>query len=486
MPINLKCAQEIRDAVNGRQVSAVEVARASLARIEAVEPVLRAFLTVESDRVLAAAAEIDVRVKGSESGLPLAGVPIAVKDNICTKGLRTTCGSKVLQDYIPPYNATAVERLQGAGALIVGKANCDEFAMGSSTETSAFQITRNPYDLERVAGGSSGGSVVAVAAGMATLALGSETGGSVRQPASFCNVVGLKPTYGRISRYGLVAYASSLDNIGPIAQNPRDLAMILSIIAGHDPHDSTSASEPVPDYLSQIARPVRGMRLGVPREYFGPGLDPEIRELTNSAMKNAGSLGCELVEVSLPHTEYAIADYYIIAPAEASSNLARYDAVRYGYRAPHPLDLADMYKSSRSEAFGAEVKRRIMIGTYALSSGYYEAYYGRAMKVRTLIKRDYDRAFQTVDALLTPVSPTPAFKIGEKVDDPLAMYLSDIYTVTANLAGIPSLSLPCGFTSAGLPVGFQFWSNLFQESQILRLAHAYAEAFPVTSPPMQI
>ena len=486
MPTNPRCALEIRDAVNTRRISAVEVARVSLARIEAVDPMLRAFLTVESDRVIAAAAEIDARVGSGDSGLPLAGVPIAVKDNICTRGLRTTCGSKILQNYIPPYNATAVERLLGAGALIVGKANCDEFAMGSSTENSAFQITRNPFDLERVAGGSSGGSAVAVAAGMVALALGSETGGSVRQPASFCNVVGLKPTYGRISRYGLVAFASSLDNIGPIAQSPRDLALILSIIAGCDPHDSTSAPMPVPDYLSETEKPVRGMRLGVPREYFGPGLEPEIREIINSAMVNAISLGCELIEVSLPHTEYAVADYYIIAPAEASSNLARYDAVRYGYRAPHPLDLADMYKRSRSEAFGAEVKRRIMIGTYALSSGYYDAYYGRAMKVRTLIKRDYDRAFEKVDALLTPVSPTPAFKIGEKVDDPLAMYLSDIYTVTANLAGIPSLSLPCGFTRAGLPVGLQLWGDLFQESRILRLAHAYVEAFPVASPPMQI
>jgi aspartyl-tRNA(Asn)/glutamyl-tRNA(Gln) amidotransferase subunit A len=391
-----------------------------------------------------------------------------------------------LEHYIPPYSATAVERLENAGAVVIGKTNCDEFAMGSSTENSAFQVTRNPYDLDRVAGGSSGGSAVAVAAGMATLALGSETGGSVRQPASFCNVVGLKPTYGRISRYGLVAFASSLDNIGSFANSTRDMALLLSVIAGHDEHDSTSAVVPLADYAAELEQPVRGMRLGIPKEYFGAGLDPAVRVVIERALKNAEALGCDLVEVSMPHTDYAIADYYIIAPAEASSNLARYDGVRYGYRVPGEKELLEMYKRTRSAGFGAEVKRRIMIGTYALSSGYYEAYYGRAMKVRTLIKRDYEQAFEKVHALLTPVSPTPPFRIGERSEDPLAMYLSDIYTVTANLAGVPSLSLPCGFTPEGLPVGLQILAYQFREALILRLAEQYSRAFPVTAPPLKV
>ncbi len=484
--MNLKSAWEIRDAVRTSRVSAVEVAGKALERIGAADSTLRAFLTVEPERVLARAAEVDRRVRESNDFLALAGVPIAVKDNICTRNLRTSCGSRILSNFIPPYDATAVARLQDAGAVVIGKTNCDEFAMGSSTENSAFQVTRNPYDLMRVAGGSSGGSAVAVAAGMATLALGSETGGSVRQPASFCNVVGLKPTYGRISRYGLVAFASSLDNIAPIATSPRDMALILSVIAGSDEHDATSSPAPVPDYPLELEIPVHGMRLGIPREYFGPGLDPAVRSTIERALKNAASLGCELVDVSLPHTDYAIADYYIIAPAEASSNLARFDGVRYGLRVPDARDLTDMYERSRSAGFGAEVKRRIMIGTYALSSGYYEAYYGRAMKVRTLIKRDYEAAFATVDALLTPVSPSPAFRIGEKTNDPLAMYLSDIYTVTANLAGVPSLSLPCGFTPEGLPVGLQILGNQFQEETILRLAHHYAAAFSVTAPPLKV
>jgi aspartyl-tRNA(Asn)/glutamyl-tRNA(Gln) amidotransferase subunit A len=363
--VDLKSALNIRDAVNAGRTSAVAVARAALARIEAADGTLGAFITVDKEQVLARAAEVDRRARAS-GALPLAGVPVAVKDNICTRHLRTTCGSKILDDFRPPYHATAVERLEQAGAVIIGKANCDEFAMGSSTENSAYQITRNPYDLERVAGGSSGGSAAAVAAGMATLALGSETGGSVRQPASFCNVLGMKPTYGRVSRYGLVAFASSLDCIGPLAHSARDLALLLSVIAGHDPRDATSAPVPVPDYLSEMSRPVTGMRMGIPREYFGAGLDPAVRTVVDRALRKAEALGCALVEVSMPHTEYAIADYYIIAPAEASSNLARYDAVRYGFRAPRPADLPDMYRQSRSAGFGAEVKRRIMIGTYAL------------------------------------------------------------------------------------------------------------------------
>jgi aspartyl-tRNA(Asn)/glutamyl-tRNA(Gln) amidotransferase subunit A len=476
--MDLRDAHAIRDAVHSGKISAREVAETALKRIKEVDGELGGFLTVDAERVLERAAAVDSSAR--ERSLPLAGIPVAVKDNICTRNLRTTCSSRILENYIPPYSATVIERLENAGAVVIGKANCDEFAMGSSTENSAFKVTRNPYDRERVSGGSSGGSTVAVAAGMTTLALGSETGGSVRQPASFCNVVGLKPTYGRISRYGLVAYASSLDCISPIANSARDLALFLAHIAGRDERDSTSAPVAVPDYPAELERPVRGMRLGIPKEYFGEGLDPEVRSIIEAGIRNAGSLGCELLEVSLPHTEHAIADYYIIAPAEASSNLARYDGVRYGYRVSAPEDLLDMYKRTRSEGFGAEVKRRIMIGTYALSSGYYEAYYGRAMRVRTLIKRDYDQAFEKVDAILGPVSPTPAFKIGEKMSDPLSMYLSDIYTVTANLAGIPAISVPCGFTQGGLPVGLQMLADQFQEGTLLRLAESYMRAFPAT------
>jgi aspartyl-tRNA(Asn)/glutamyl-tRNA(Gln) amidotransferase subunit A len=483
--VKLDNACDIRDAVNAGQVSAVEVAGAACARMESADPMLGAFVAVHTDRVLARAAEVDRAVRSGKS-MPLAGVPVAVKDNICTRGFATTCCSRILEGFQPPYDATTVERLERAGAVIVGKTNCDEFAMGSSTENSAFQVTRNPYDRERVAGGSSGGSAVAVAARMAAVALGSETGGSVRQPASFCGVCGLKPTYGRISRYGLVAFASSLDCIGPFADNPRDLALVLSVIAGWDEHDATSSSVPVQDYLAALDEPFAGLRVGVPREYFGAGLDPDVRKTVEQALHNAEALGCSLREVSMPHSEYAIADYYIIAPAEASSNLARYDGVRYGFRAAGAEDLSLMYQRSRSAGFGPEVKRRIMIGTYALSSGYYEAYYGRALRVRTLIRRDFDRAFENVDVLLAPVSPTAAFKIGEKTEDPLQMYLSDIYTVTANLAGVPALSLPCGFTPAGLPVGLQVIAGRFQEAVLLRFAEAYAKAFPVSAPPFKI
>jgi aspartyl-tRNA(Asn)/glutamyl-tRNA(Gln) amidotransferase subunit A len=482
--MDIKDANKIQSAVNSGEISAREVAEAALRRIDAVDAKLGVFLALDASRVLARADEVDRAVQ--ERKLPLAGVPIAIKDNICTRNLRTTCGSKILENYVPPYSATVVERLEAAGAIILGKTNCDEFAMGSSTENSAFQITHNPYDLDRVSGGSSGGSAVAVAAGMAPLALGSETGGSVRQPASFCNIVGLKPTYGRVSRYGLVAFASSLDCISPMGNNPQDIALLMGIIAGRDEHDSTSAPVPVPDFMEELNRPVRGMRLGIPKEFFGEGLDPEVKTIIEAGIRNAGSLGCELVEVSLPHTQYAIADYYIIAPAEASSNLARYDGVKYGYRVEAPKDLLDMYQRTRSTGFGPEVKRRIMIGTYALSSGYYDAYYGQAMKVRTLIKRDYDLAFEKVDALLSPVSPTPAFKIGEKSSDPLSMYLSDIYTVTANLAGIPGLSIPCGFTKGGLPVGLQLLGRQFQEGTLLQLAQAYMGAYPVNAPALKV
>jgi aspartyl-tRNA(Asn)/glutamyl-tRNA(Gln) amidotransferase subunit A len=478
-------AWNIQHAVNSGEVSAVEVAETALKRIEAVDPLLQSFLTVEPERVISRAREVDARVRAGET-LPLAGAPVAIKDNISTLHLKTTCGSRILADFIPPYNATAVEKLERAGAVIVGKTNCDEFGMGSSTENSAYKVTKNPYDLSRVAGGSSGGSAVAVAAGMAPLALGTETGGSVRQPASFCNCLGMKPTYGRISRYGLVAFASSLDCIAPFASNPRDMALILSVISGRDEMDSTSSPIQVPDYAEALSRPINGLRIGIPKEYFGAGLDAAVKSIIEQALRNAEALGAKLEEVSLPHTEYAIADYYIIAPAEASSNLARYDAVRYGYRAPGLEDLQDMYLQSRSGGFGPEVKRRIMIGAYALSSGYYEAYYGRAMRVRTLIKRDFDNAFASVDALLAPVSPTPAFKLGERMTDPLSMYLSDIYTVTANLAGIPALSIPCGFTPDGLPVGLQILANQFRETTILNFAEAYAGAYPMHAPKMKI
>ena len=479
-------AVQIRDAVNRGELSAAEVAAASLRRTEEVEGRLRAFITVRPERVLARAREVDRLVRAGVGNLPLAGVPVAVKDNICTRDLETTCGSKMLAGYIPPYSATAVEALERAGAVVIGKTNCDEFGMGSSTENSAFQVTRNPYDPERVAGGSSGGSAVAVAAGMAALALGSDTGGSVRQPASFCNVVGIKPTYGRVSRYGLVAFASSLDVIGGLAGSPREAALLLSVIAGHDERDSTSAPLPVPDYVGGLEEPVKGLRVGVPKEFFDPGPDREVQEIIDAALRNAAALGCLIQEVSLPFTRCAVADYYIIAPAEASSNLARYDGVRYGCRATGPRDLADLYVRSRTEGLGPEVRRRIMIGTFALSSGYYEAYYGRAMRVRTLIRGDYESAFERVDALLAPVSPTPAFRVGEKVGDPLAMYLSDVYTVTANLAGIPALSIPCGFTTQGLPVGLQVLGNHFQEAAILRLAEQYARSFPVAAPDFKI
>ena len=482
--MDVRDAYAIRNAVNARTISAREVAETALGRIEAVDGKLAAFLTCEPEQVLARADAIDRKVK--DGPLPLAGVPIAVKDNLCTRGLRTTCASKMLENWIPPYDATAVEKLAAAGAIVVGKTNCDEFAMGSSTENSAFKTTRNPYDLERIPGGSSGGSAVAVAAGMATLALGSETGGSVRQPASFCGITGLKPTYGRISRYGLVAYASSLDCVAPMGSSPRDVALLLAQVAGQDAHDSTSSTMPVPDYESEMSRPMKGMRIGITREFFGEGLNSEVKSAIETGIRNVESLGCELVDVSLPHTPYVIADYYIIATAEAGSNLARYDGVKYGYRADAPRDLLDMYQRTRSTGFGAEVRRRIMIGTYALSSGYYDAYYGRAMKVRTLIKRDYDLAFEKVDALISPVSPTPAFRIGEKSSDPLSMYLSDVYTVAANLAGIPGISIPCGFTRDGLPIGVQFLGAQFQEGALLRLAQGYLDAFKPASPALKV
>src|SRR6202043_1992823 len=407
---------------------------------------------------------------------PLGGVPVGIKDVMVTKGIRTTAGSKILGNYVPPYDCTAVARLEAAGALVLGKANCDEFAMGSSNENSAWKPVHNPRDLSRVPGGSSGGSAAAVAADMAVVTLGSDTGGSVRQPASFCGVVGLMPTYGRVSRYGLIAFASSLDHIGPLAKTVKDAAIVLGTIAGRDPMDSTSAELAVPDYVAELDKPVRGMKIGVAKEYLGEGLDEEVRQAVEAAIAKLQTLGCEIVPVSLPHTPYAIPTYYLVATAEASSNLARYDGVSYSYRARGVKTLSEMYRRSRDEGFGAEVKRRIMLGTYALSAGYYDAYYLKAQKVRTLLTRDFDEAFRKVDAIVTPTSPTAAFRLGEKSNDPLAMYLADIYTVTADLAGIPGISVPCGATREKLPIGLQILGKHFDEAAILRVAHAYEQA----------
>ena len=413
----------------------------------------------------------------------LAGIPIAIKDNICVRGLQTSCGSKILGDYHPPYNATVIERLLKAGAVIIGKTNCDEFAMGSSNENSAFGTVKNPWDIARVPGGSSGGSAAAVAAGIVPVALGSDTGGSVRQPASLCGVVGLKPTYGRNSRYGLVAFASSLDQIGVFGRSVRDVATVLGVIAGRDSHDATTADVPVPDYVAELNGEVKGSRIGFPRALFGEGLDPDVRASVEAAVQTYRDLGAEIVEVDLPHAKYAIAVYYIIATAEASSNLARFDGVRYGFRAEEANELRSMYRRTRDEGFGPEVKRRIMLGTYVLSAGYYEAYYHKAQQVRTLLKEDFRRAFESCDAIITPTAPTPAFMIGEKVDDPLAMYLNDIYTVTANLAGIPGMSVPCALSPTGLPIGFQLLGPYWSESVLFRLGDAYQEARPLSTRP---
>ncbi len=465
--------RQIRDAVKRRDVSVREIVQASLERIQETDERLKAFLTVDATAALAQADEIDRRLQSHERKLGfLTGIPIALKDNMVTRGVRTTCGSKILGDYVPPYSATVVRRLQADGAVLVGKTNLDEFAMGSSTENSAFSPTRNPWDLERVPGGSSGGSAAAVGALQVPGALGSDTGGSVRQPAAFCGVVGLKPTYGRVSRYGLVAFGSSLDQIGPVARTARDAATILQVISGRDPRDSTSSARPVDGYVSEIGKDVHNLRIGVPREWLGAGLDAEVLLEVQTALKHLEALGCQVEEVSLPHTEFAIATYYIIAPAEASSNLARYDGVKYGYRSPRTEDLETMYTRTRSEGFGAEVQRRIMIGTYVLSAGYYDAYFLKAGKVRTLIRQDYAAAFEKVDLLVGPTTPTLPFRLGEKAADPMAMYLSDVYTVTANLAGIPALSMPCGFSKGKLPVGLQILGPHFSEGLMLRLAHA--------------
>jgi aspartyl-tRNA(Asn)/glutamyl-tRNA(Gln) amidotransferase subunit A len=465
-----------RSVVQQRRTSARALAEAHYARIQKEDGQVGAFLTLSKERALKQADRID-RMAAEGKPLPaLGGVPVGIKDVLVTRGVRTTAGSKILANYIPPYDCTAVARMEAAGAVVLGKMNCDEFAMGSSNENSAFHPVRNPRDLTRVPGGSSGGAAAAVAADMAVVTLGSDTGGSIRQPASFCGVVGLMPTYGRVSRNGLIAFASSLDHIGPLAKTVKDAAIVLRTIAGRDPMDSTSADLPVPDYVAELDKPVRGLKLGVAKEYFGEGLDDEVGQAVEAAIDKLKRLGCEIVAVSLPHTPYAIPTYYLVATAEASSNLARYDGVRYSYRAPGVKSLAEMYRRSRDEGFGAEVKRRIMLGTYALSAGYYDAYYLKAQKVRTLLVRDFEEAFTKVDAIVTPTSPTAAFRLGEKSNDPLAMYLADVYTVTADLAGIPGISVPCGETREKLPIGLQILGRHFDEATILRVAHAYEQA----------
>jgi aspartyl-tRNA(Asn)/glutamyl-tRNA(Gln) amidotransferase subunit A len=462
-----------------------EAAHAYLDRIEALDPQVRAFLTVTRDEALTNAAAADARFTAGTPLGPLDGIPIALKDVLCTRGIRTTCGSKILERFVPPYDATVVARLRGAGAVLLGKLNMDEFAMGSSTENSGYFATRNPWDLGRVPGGSSGGSAAAVSADMATAALGTDTGGSIRQPAAFCGTVGLKPTYGRVSRYGLIAFASSLDQIGPLAKDVEDAAHVLRVVAGHDPMDSTSVDTPVPDYAAELGKGVSGLKLGIPAEYFIDGMDPEVEAAVRDAVKTLEKLGARAEPVSLPHTEYGLAAYYLIAPAECSSNLARYDGVKYGLRAPKARDIVDMYSKTRAQGFGREVKRRIMLGTYALSAGYYDAYYGKAQRVRTLVGRDFQQAFERVDLIVAPTTPNVAFKMGEK-EDPLQMYLNDVFTIPVNLAGLPGLSMPTGFTRSGLPIGLQLIGRPFDEPTVLRAAHAYERAteWHVRKPPL--
>ena len=473
MELNLLTIDAARSAIQERKTTSMALVESCYARIQKEDSAIGAYLTLTKERALEQADRMDRLAAEGKPLPPLGGVPVGIKDVMCTRGVRTTAGSKILENFIPPHDCTAVARLESAGAVVLGKLNCDEFAMGSSNENSAFHPVRNPRDLSRVPGGSSGGSAAAVAADMAVVALGSDTGGSIRQPASFCGVVGLMPTYGRVSRYGLIAFASSLDHIGPLTKNVKDAATVLHTIAGRDPMDSTSADVPVPDYVAELEKPVSGLKIGMAEEYFGDGLDAEVRKAVEDAIQTLAKLGCDVVPVSLPHTEYAIPTYYIVATAEASSNLARFDGVRYGYRAKNARTLSDMYRRSRDEGFGTEVKRRIMLGTYALSAGYYDAYYLKAQKVRALLTQDFDIAFKKVDAIVTPTSPTAAFKLGEKANDPLAMYLADIYTVTADLAGIPGISIPCGETREKLPIGLQILGRHFDEATILRLAHAY-------------
>ena len=478
MSVPAATLRELRDAIRRGDRTAVEVCEEALARIAAHDGALHAFNTVTGEQALKRAALID-RDRSKWRDHPLAGIPVALKDNLCTRGVRTTASSRILESYVPPYDATAVSRIEAAGAVVIGKTNCDEFAMGSSTENSAFGPTRNPWAVDRIPGGSSGGSAVAVAAGMATLALGSDTGGSIRQPAALCGIVGLKPTYGRVSRYGLLAFASSLDQIGPLTRTAGDAALALSVLAGADPADATSAPEPVPDYSASLTGEVQDVRIGVPSRLLESGVDGEVSGALRNALDALVARGASLVDIELPHAAAAVPVYYLVATAEASSNLARYDGVRYGFRATAAGaddDLRTMYAQTRALGFGAEVKRRIMLGTYVLSAGYYDAYYRKAQQVRTLITRDYERAFASVDVVAMPTAPTTAFRLGEKVEDPLQMYLADIFTVSANLSGLPAISVPCGLDGQGLPVGLQLTAPAFDETTLLRAAAAYEDA----------
>ncbi len=464
---------ELSEKLKAKEVSCEDVTKAYLEQIERIDPLVKSYLTVTKDIAIKQAKKAQEKID-SNNWQPFTGVPLGIKDVLCTKGVRTTCASKMLENFVPPYDATVIEKLKEQGAVFLGKLNMDEFAMGSSTENSAFFPTHNPWDLDRVPGGSSGGSAAAVSARLCAASLGSDTGGSIRQPASHCGVVGMKPTYGRVSRFGLVAFASSLDQVGPICRDIKDCAMLMNVISGHDPKDSTSVDFPVPDYLESLKEAesfIKGLKIGLPKEYFVSGLDKEVEESVKAAINKLSSLGAEIIEISLPHTEYAIATYYLIAPAEACSNLSRYDGVKYGFRAKEYQNLSEMYKKTRAQGFGPEVKRRIMIGTYALSAGYYDAYYKKASQVRTLIIKDFKDAFNKCDVIATPVTPTPAFKLGEKLDDPLQMYLSDIFTISVNLAGIPGLSMPCAISSKGLPIGIQFMSDYFKEDVLLKVGY---------------
>ncbi|PKN04587.1 MAG: Asp-tRNA(Asn)/Glu-tRNA(Gln) amidotransferase GatCAB subunit A [Deltaproteobacteria bacterium HGW-Deltaproteobacteria-9] len=472
MELHQLTIHELQKLIKNGDVSSTQITRSVFSRIDEVEERVHSYIRLMKDEALTAAARADENIK-SGNIRPLTGIPVALKDIVCTKGIPTTCGSNILHNFVPPYNATVVEKLSAAGAVFVGKTNMDEFAMGSSTETSFFGPTRNPWDLERIPGGSSGGSATSVAADECIASIGSDTGGSIRQPAALCGVVGMKPTYGRVSRFGLIAFASSLDQIGPFTKDVEDCAIMMNVLAGYDPRESTSVMTEVPDYGQFIGRDISGWKVGIPKEYFVEGIDPEVSASINRAIDVVKKCGGKCIDISLPHTQYSVAVYYIIAPAEASSNLARYDGVKYGFRATGVRDLMEMYRKTRMEGFGEEVKRRIMIGTYALSAGYYDAYYGKASQVRALIRRDFDEAFRECDIILTPTTPTPAFKIGEKTDDPLQMYLSDIFTISTNLAGIPGISVPCGFTAAGLPIGVQFLAGHFEEGKLLQIASAF-------------
>jgi aspartyl-tRNA(Asn)/glutamyl-tRNA(Gln) amidotransferase subunit A len=470
-----KTIHEVAADLKAKKISSVELTKAAMDHLEEVEPKVQSFITITRDEALRHAAEADKRLASGKDVTSLTGVPIAIKDLLCTKGTRTTCASKMLENFVPPYNATVVERLNAAGAVSVGKTNMDEFAMGSSTESSYYKKTKNPWNLNCVPGGSSGGSAAAVAADQAFASLGSDTGGSIRQPAALCGIVGLKPTYGRVSRYGLIAFASSLDQVGPFGKDVEDCALMMGAIAGHDKMDSTSADVPVPDYVAEMKKSIKGLKVGIPKEFFPEGLNPEVADAVKKAIDELKKQGAEIHEVSLPASPYGLAAYYVLAPSEASSNLARYDGVRYGIRVPGE-NIVEMYSKTRAAGFGPEVKRRIMLGTYALSSGYYDAYYVKALKVRRLIKQDYDKAFEKVDVIATPTAPNPAFRFGEKTGDPLSMYLEDVFTVSINITGLPGLSVPCGLSKSGLPIGLQLIGKAFDEATLLRTAYAYEQA----------